>query len=115
MSDRMIINIDESVERFGGQRDLYDELALMFIDQPQYTNAKLLELVEKGLNEQAESLVHQLKGIAGTLGAEQLFDAAKELNDVQKGKATGNISELVSKLTDTFDKTIKEFNEIYKK
>lgn len=83
-SQRKIINIEESLERFDGMQDLYDDLAKMFLTDDSYTNEQLQILLNEKKFKEACSYVHKLKGVAGTLGLEQLFDTAKEVNDYLK-------------------------------
>lgn len=91
--ERMIFNIDDSLERFGGDKDLLNELASMFINEPQFSCEKLDNLLSKELITESASLVHQLKGISGTLGAELLYDQCIRFESIIKGKLEGNIPE----------------------
>lgn len=112
-TNRKLINIEESLERFGGMKDLYDELAIMFLNDQSYSNELLLSLLNKNDKDKAASLVHKLKGVAGTLGLEQLFDASKALNDFLHNKIEGNEKELVDAVISTYDITVKKLKELY--
>lgn len=112
-TNRKIINIEESLERFGGMKDLYDELALMFLNDKSYSNELLLSFLSKGNKDEAASLVHKLKGVSGTLGLEQLFDASKALNDFLHNRTDGNEKELVDAVISSYDITVKKLKELY--
>lgn len=109
---RLMLNTEEALTRFGGDSDLYKELAQMFLDQEQYTNEKLLDLTNNNKLLEAASSVHMLKGLSGTLGAECLYDACIALEVVLKGTKEDNINELTTEVTTLFDKT-KEVVKAY--
>ena len=91
---------------------LYKELIQMFFDDPQFKPEDLENLISTKNYEEGGKLSHLLKGISGTLGAEDLFNASKNLEDILKGKKEGNIEESKKLLLDLFEKTSVELKEV---
>ncbi len=115
MSERMLINLDEALERFGGAKDLYDSLALMFIDDSDFKSEKLDSLLQNNKTEEACSYVHKLKGVSGTLGCELLFDSAKEFCDIARNRISGNLLECAEIVKQNYKTTMEKFLELYQK
>ena len=67
------VNVNEALERLGGDKELYDDLLVHFKGSPRYTN--LAQALEKGDVDEAFQLAHALKGTAGNLGFTRLFEA----------------------------------------
>ena len=70
------LNIEEGLERVGGNKKLYCSILIKFRDR--YTNLleELNEGVEKGDREKLQRDLHTLKGVAGNIGANQLHKQA---------------------------------------
>ena len=64
-----------------GNRSLYEKLLNKFHQQYHQTATELDTLIAAGLMEESILLVHSIKGVAGSLGAEALFEAAQQLED----------------------------------
>lgn len=68
------IDYAEAMERFGGNRELYERLALRYLDDPNF-NA-LEAALRAGDAESAYRHAHTLKGVAGNLSFGPLYAAA---------------------------------------
>jgi HPt (histidine-containing phosphotransfer) domain-containing protein len=85
------INVAECVRRIGGNVSLYLSLLDKFRDNQRDFASNFREALAAGDRATAERLVHTLKGIAGTLGAETLQDSADILEKCVKNNESGEI------------------------
>lgn len=108
----MLVNKDEALMRLDGDTELYKEIISMFFDDPQFKPEDLEALIAEKKYEEAGKLSHLLKGISGTLGAEDLFESSKNLEDILRGKKEGNIEENKNLLLDIFTKTSDALQEL---
>ena len=77
------INSEAGLKRVAGNRKLYQKILLQFLD----TAATLPEaatLLSEGDKETAQRIVHTIKGVAGNLGADELFKTAQVLEGLIK-------------------------------
>ncbi len=82
------------VARLGGNTQLYQELLLSFFREKHDVIARLSQLLEDGEQASARELVHSVKGVAGNLSADQLFMAAKHLENSLKAEQPVNLHDL---------------------
>ena len=108
----MLVNKEEALARLDNDAELYKDLITMFFEDPQFLPEDLEKLVAEQKYEEGGKLSHLLKGVSGTLGAEDLFDASKNLEDILKGKKEGNIEESKTLLLDLFEKTSVALKEV---
>ena len=94
--DESKFDSETAIERLGGNRDLYIQLLGLFIDQYENIDTEIMRLKDMKSIEELQHLVHTLKGVAGNLGADELFENASTLNMDLKN---GNLNvELIGKL-----------------
>ncbi len=70
-----------ALARLGGNRDMYRRLKQRFFENQHDTLDKLLAAECEGRLDEMLHLLHTLRGLAGNLGAEQLANAARELEN----------------------------------
>lgn len=75
------INVSEALARAAGNPALYKQMLNRFRLSYRGSGQKLVEMIELNQREEATMLVHSLKGLAGNLGLENLFDASKNLEE----------------------------------
>ncbi len=84
------VDVNDAVERLGGDKELYEELLAHFKKSPRYKD--MVQAIEANDASQAFQLAHALKGTAGNLSFKRLFDAmqpvveALRAGDVQLAK-----------------------------
>lgn len=64
---------------------------------------RVSRLLEAGELEQAEGLVHALKGVAGNVGARAVFEAAKELEALLKAGQLGESRDKLERLRESLE------------
>ncbi|GAO36930.1 chemotaxis protein CheY [Sulfuricella sp. T08] len=77
-------NLEMALHRLDGNRNLLARLLLGFAGEQSGTLAQLDALVQAGDSAQAMILLHTLKGVAANLGAEELAEAARQLEEELK-------------------------------
>jgi two-component system, sensor histidine kinase and response regulator len=70
---------EAALERMDGDRDLLEEVALLFADDWHKTEVSLEMSLESGDLRAAERLAHGLKGASANLGARRVSESAQEL------------------------------------
>jgi CheY-like chemotaxis protein len=92
------INRDEALWRLGGDQRLWESLLIDFIRHHRDTVTKIRDKIDQGDSDTAERLAHTLKGVAGNIGAEEVFEHARNLNDTIR---EGNLENIARWLDDT--------------
>jgi two-component system, sensor histidine kinase and response regulator len=72
------IDMDEGVSRLGGNGQMFVKLLHTFVKDYAGLPQQVREEVTAGRCEQAKRLVHGIKGMAGNISANKLYEAAKE-------------------------------------
>jgi HPt (histidine-containing phosphotransfer) domain-containing protein len=73
------INMVAALARLGGNKELYKRLLLMFHAGHEHAVMAIRVALKSNEIELARRLAHTLKGLAGTVGADELRAAAKQL------------------------------------
>jgi PAS domain S-box-containing protein len=80
------INIELGVSKLAGNRSLYRQLLLKFRQRNRHADEFIAGCIAEQKFDKAVERLHSIKGVAGNLGAEQLFHNAKELEQAIKVK-----------------------------
>ncbi|MCR4939198.1 MAG: Hpt domain-containing protein [Treponemataceae bacterium] len=112
MDNLKLVNVEEAMARVDNDKELYNDLLTMFFEDPQFKPEDLEKLLAENKIQEAEKLVHLLKGIAGTLGAEKLFSACQSLDDILKGKTEGDIPAGKEAVNTLFLETREELKKV---
>jgi HPt (histidine-containing phosphotransfer) domain-containing protein len=82
------INIQDGLERFGGDTSVYKRILFKFWEQHADDAGKIREALDRGDFPEAQRLAHTLKGTAGTVGAQGLqAEAARFEAAIRQGEA----------------------------
>jgi CheY-like chemotaxis protein len=98
------INLSECMSRLGGNRALIVTLLKDFLAKNKNSIKDIQNHLDAGDYETAERLAHTLKGVSGNIGAERVFENAKELNNAIRGRTT----QLLPALLEATDEAITE-------
>jgi polar amino acid transport system substrate-binding protein len=98
------INISECMSRLGGNRALIVTLLKDFLAKNKNIIKDIQNRLDAGDYETAERLVHTLKGVSGNIGAERVFENAKELNNAIRDRT----AQLLPALLDATDDALIE-------
>lgn len=68
------IDYNDAMERMGGNLDLYEKLAMKYLDDSNY--ASLVAAMDAADYDEAYKAAHSLKGVAGNLSFNKLYELA---------------------------------------
>lgn len=95
------IDYADAMDRFGGNAELFERLALKFLDDPHF------EALERSLSEgdveTAYHEAHSLKGVAGNLSFKDLYEAASRLSEALKSGDLSAAQELMGPARDAHE------------
>jgi len=74
------------LERVGGDHKVYLSILHKFCDRHSEDSRKIIDAVRKFDYREAEIIAHTLKGVAGNIGAEKVFESAKRIDVLLKDK-----------------------------
>lgn len=71
-----VLALERALARLAGNLPLFRQMARLFVQEQPGSLARVRELLAAGEHSKAERAAHTLKGVAATMGAERLADAA---------------------------------------
>ena len=87
------IHVENALIRLGGNEKLYHKILLQFLEDNEETIDRLEEALANENYLFSEGMLHSLKGVAGNIGADDLYDAIRELEVSIRGKKNKEITE----------------------
>lgn len=96
------LDVTTGLQRVAGNKRLYRDLLGQFAAKQKCVGEKITKALESGDHEQAERLTHSLKGAAGNLGINELFELADKLECAIR-KSHTPVEGLTEKLTSVLD------------
>ncbi len=110
-----ILNLKSALEMVGGETDFLKELLKAFLEDKCFDPFHLKNLEEQEDKTEAAKYVHYFKGAGRQLGAELLGEAGQELENILRGKTSGNIEESTKNFVSIYTKTMDAIKEEYRK
>lgn len=104
LKDVIDIDIDGSLARFGNMESFYIKFLKKFTDDKSFTNLK--EALENNNIDKIGEEAHTLKGVAGNLGLNKVYQYSVELMRLAKKNNLAEIREIVEKLEEEIEKVI---------
>lgn len=101
-----ILNLNDALDMLGGETDLLKELLETFVNDKIFDEDKLIELESREDTTEAAKYVHYFKGAGRQIGAEKAGESGQALEDVLRGKTTGNIKDLTHSFTEDYKQTL---------
>jgi len=98
------VDYENGKKRFAGNEALYEKYLLKFKDDVHYEAAKAA--FETGDFETLLKEAHTLKGVAGTLGLVDIYQACADIVTALRGERTEQAPELFDLLQRAYQKTI---------
>lgn len=78
-SQMLMLNLQQALERVGGDEDLLREIARLFLDECPRLMTEIQQAIEAGDSRRMERAAHSLKGSVANFGAEPVVKAALDL------------------------------------
>ena len=98
MPENEVFDRNAALELVDNDEELLQILIDSFLNENEFEKAKLEALISNGKLAEAASYVHATKGAARQLCMEKLKNSGQALEDVLRGKTTGDIPSLVEKM-----------------
>ncbi len=111
ISDTPVLNMSTGIKHSNGDEALYNSLLLDFTNNYSDSANKFKKYVTRGDLIALKSLVIDLEGLSGTLGADELYQITKEIN---QSLQEHNGMEKMIKYIPRFKKVIERLNETIK-
>ncbi len=108
------INVNNAVARLAGNKKLFLRLLKHFARDNIKTGEEIANAIEKRQYNKAQEISHALKGVAGNIGAEKVYESAKELNDKLKKGVHKKLNILVDKISKQLDIVLNSIIEVIK-
>ena len=97
--DPRFLDVDSAIKRLNGNAFLYGQILMSFVDQIHLIPDQLNGCLQQGDLVEAGQLMHTLKGLSATVGADYLAELAKTAEDSFKSVSPNSeLDELVAKL-----------------
>jgi CheY-like chemotaxis protein len=106
------INVGLGVDKVGGNHQLYRELLRQFHRRNIGTADEIRRLIEENQLPQAREQLHAFKGVAGNLGAERLFEAARGLEQLLTDATTGKITAALASFNSEFQQLMGALEQL---
>ncbi len=101
-----LLNTKAALEMVGDERDLLKQLLEAYLQDKPFDQDTLNSYVEQDNKLEAAKYVHYYKGAGRQLGAEQLGDAGQKLENVLRGKETGDVPTLIREFSSIYHHTV---------
>ena len=88
-------DVDRGLEILGGNQSLYRSLLVKLYEDFSDSAQRIKSLLEKNDEENAEILVHTVKGVGANLGALKLSKLAADLENAVRTKSTGDYQKML--------------------
>ncbi|GEM_PF-1201282 len=111
---RKLLHTEETLSRFGDDLDLYKELLSDFDYLNEFSKKRLQEYLAKKNFAQLKRIIHKLKGVSGTIGAERLYDSLRDFEKLLLAEDIERLETEIIHLDDIYTKTCAEIMQFLK-
>jgi len=105
------LNMQEGLERVGGNTALYQSILFDFSDIFRDSATQIESLIAEGRREEVSHLVHNIKGTAGNIGADSLFKMM-ELLETAMEQEEGDFSLLLHRYKEIFNSLLSSIDTL---
>lgn len=114
MSAAPILNLEETLERMSGDRELLANLFQLFVDDVPKKLASVDASIQEGDMYQIERTAHSLKGASATVGAVRLSQIAADLEQAARGGRNEEMALLRQEVDQAWAQTLVVLREFRK-
>jgi len=97
-----VFDLSRALEVVAGNKDLFQEIAVMFLENLPGNILKIREEIADGNSSGLELAAHSLKGAVGNFGAKRAYEAAYQLEKLGKEGEMGDAAVALTKLEKEF-------------
>jgi CheY-like chemotaxis protein len=110
-----VIDVAAALERVEGDRELLEELARLFADECPKALGEIRQAWESGDAHLLERLAHTMKGSSASLGANQVSEAAFELEKHARSEGVANAGGMIQTLEKAVERVLPEFESLLRR
>ena len=108
----MDLNVQEGLERVGSSMKVYREILDKFLNHHSDAPIKVKKAIESRDFDTAERITHEIKGVAGNIGAQKLYQTAIKLQKIIKEKKIEDILPVIEEFDTTTKQLLKEIRQM---
>ena len=101
---QIVVDEEGGLRRIGGDKEIYDELMELFIDNAETQMEQLKSAVENNEIDSIERLAHSIKGAAANLGVMIVQETANDLEQIGREKNIDAVDEKYEQLVHEMDR-----------
>jgi len=106
-----ILDVDGSLARFGGDRELFAEMMAMLVEDAPPLFAQLQAALNCADPRQVESRAHALKGLLANCGGKRAAHTAQLLEDAGRAKEIKKTDALIDQLNEELQELLAAISE----
>jgi CheY-like chemotaxis protein/HPt (histidine-containing phosphotransfer) domain-containing protein len=106
------VDVAAGLQRVAGNKCLYRDLLTQFAVKHESTGTTIRQALASADRSKAERLTHSLKGVAGNLGLNEVFQAAGKLEGAIRVSQAG-IEDLIEELTAALDRQVRNIHAAF--
>jgi PAS domain S-box-containing protein len=103
------IDVAAGMKRIAGKKRVYRDLLIQFAVKQESTGEKISQALASGDRSEAERLAHSLKGAAGNLGMDEIFQGAGKLEGAVRMSQAG-VEDLIKELTAALERQVSNIH-----
>ena len=112
LPDLSCIDIEDGLMRAGGNIHRYKKMLIKFASNQGDVDKKIKQAIDENNIEKATILAHTLKGVAGNIGAKDLYDYADKMESSLEINDINQILVSIQKMSNCLTKTVKDIQSI---
>ena len=105
------MEIDKLAERLGLDVEDIIELLELYMETTTSDLAQLKGAIEVKDAQLAHAKAHSIKGASGNLGLDEIYELAKEIDDIARVNALDGLKDMVQILEEKFNSLVEEFEK----
>ena len=105
------MELEKLAERLGLDVEDIRELFELYVETTTSDLAELKGAIETKDAQLAHAKAHSIKGASGNLGIDEMYNQAKEIDDLARVNSLDGLENMVQVLEDKFNSLIKDFEK----
>lgn len=103
------VDYEQGVNRFAGKASMYENFLKKFQNDPNYEI--MMEEIQQNNLPEAFKAAHALKGVAGNLSLNRLYERTAELVEALRHEKTEEVEQLSKRVTESYEETLAALQE----
>ncbi|WP_294373003.1 ATP-binding protein [uncultured Clostridium sp.] len=106
------INMKKAIVNLGNNKNLYVDILKRFVKNYSESADEIKKIFDNKEYEKMDDILHTLKGISGSIGAEKLYDTIIKFREYIKHEQYDDISKNIYEFSSIYKSTLDEINKI---